>query len=60
MDTAPGLSVPKLACRLGISPPRAHRLLDREGIPPAGGRGQGRRVDAAVAAVSLVASAPSR
>jgi len=42
--------VPKLACRLGISTPRAHRLLDREGIPPAAGRGHGRRVDAAVAA----------
>lgn len=38
-------TVPEIARSLGVSVPRLHRLLDAEGVPPAGGRGHPRRVD---------------
>src|SRR5579884_1838729 len=43
------LSAPALARRLGVSVPRVHRLLDVEGVAPAGGRGRARAVSKRVA-----------
>ena len=49
MDTnGSTLSTLQLAERLGISLPRVHRLLDREGVAKAAGRGRAREVPAAV------------
>lgn len=44
------VSVPELAQSLGVSLPRAHRLLDAKGVPESAGRGRPRRVDRATAA----------
>lgn len=56
------MSAPALARRLGVSLPRAHRLLDAEGVAPAAGHGHKRQVDPEVAArlVKGIGSVPQR